>query len=232
MEPVGCPLCCIATGLAVTPFERLFPDLDRQDQIVAETPLALVAVDVAPIGPGHCIVIPRAHRLSMADCHDSEAEEVDRLTIAMSELIHRVTGLPFVVFEHGQRSEEDHPFGCSIAHAHIHVVATTRASHLDLDTLGGVDFQPYDGGLADIEDVAQGRHYLFVRNMHGKAWLAKPWKTASQLLRRHFLDAASPDHDLRWNWSDQALLSHQLETRERVLDNLKTLSLATTEMPT
>lgn len=226
METANCPLCCITTGSAVTPFERLFPDLAREDQIVAESPLALVAVDVAPIGLGHCIVITRAHRLSMADCPNVEAEEVDRLIVTMSELIRRVTGLPFVAFEHGQRSEDDHPFGCSIAHAHIHVVATKRASHLDLGSIIGVDFQPYRGRLADIDDVALGKHYLFVRNTYGQAWLANPSKTASQLLRRHFLDADTRNRELKWNWSDQALLSHKLETRERVLGNLAILSQA------
>ncbi len=220
MAVIQCPLCCIAGGQAATPFEYLFPELEREDQIVAERSLALAAVDVAPVGLGHCIVMSRAHRLSMADCLKSEIDDVEDLAFTMGGVIFRATDLPFVMFEHGQRSEDDHPFGCSIVHAHLHVVATTRSPVLDLESISGVDFQPYEGGLAALDDVVRGEHYLFVRSMDGRAWLAQPTRTPSQLLRRHFLDAQDSDRDLMWNWSDQSLLSHHLQTRKRILENL------------
>jgi diadenosine tetraphosphate (Ap4A) HIT family hydrolase len=218
-----CPLCQIVLGHVKTPFEYLIPGTIREDQIIASLPCAISVIDVAPIGPGHSIVITTKHRMSMGAATREELIDVQELTRQIGSRITARTGLPFVTFEHGQRNEHDNPFGCAIVHAHLHVVGTQRSATLDLDALSAITFSPYNSGILALPSKTDGKHYLYVANRAGQAWLAFPDQTLSQILRRHFLEPSAGDRELRWNWSDQVILSDSLATRRRVLENLALL---------
>src|SRR5689334_2892514 len=70
----SCPLCWIVHGNAITPFEQLFPARRREEQILAADQHCVAVVDVAPIGDGHCLVVTREHRCSMAEADLEELE--------------------------------------------------------------------------------------------------------------------------------------------------------------
>jgi hypothetical protein len=158
--------------------------------------------------------------MSMADALPGELMDVQELAVQIGYTIRTGAGIPFVRFEHGQRNEDENPFGCTITHAHLHVVGTELANDLELDSLPEIRFMSHNGGVLSLHSETGGRHYLYVQNMDGQAWLAMPDHASSQVLRRHFLEARAHDRELKWNWSDQVLLRNRLETRERVLMNL------------
>jgi diadenosine tetraphosphate (Ap4A) HIT family hydrolase len=221
----GCPLCWANTGRHVTPFERLFPQLTRGDQILLRSPRGTFAmIDIAPIGLGHSLIVTSKHALSIADASPSEVQGAISLMREIGQRISNAWPLDHVFFEHGQRAEHYHPYGCSIVHAHIHAVATQGP--LDLDSIEGVDFQPHFGGLRTLSSAVGESSYLYVQDMQGNAWVAQPERSASQILRRHFSRNPTGHQDLYWNWSDQILLADTLSTRDRVLTNLRQLRVA------
>lgn len=217
-----CPLCQIETGSRATPFEHLLPTMVRTDQILATRLHALAVIDVAPIGPGHSIVITKRHRLSMGAATAAELRDVEELLTWLAIPIGRIPKFSPVFFEHGQRDEVENPFGCSIAHAHVHAVGTRRGADLDLDAIPSVNFTRCERGIANLPSVTQGRHYLYAENNQGSAWIAFPsGPVQAQLLRRHFLEEGDDSRDLKWNWSDQLIFHDVTDTRRRVLENLK-----------
>lgn len=217
---MNCPLCAIVTGRERTPFEQLFPTLTRDDQVIARDADCLAVVDVAPIARGHCLVIPEHHHRSWAEADASEFQSAKHLVEQLTSFIEQHWSTDSVVFEHGQRDEQVHPYGCSIVHAHLHVVSRFVKIEGVLASLEGVTFRALGGGLDSLPNEVGMADYLYVDDLDGEAWVATPRRTKSQLLRRAFLEADFSNSRPPWNWNDQLMMADALATRQRVINNL------------
>lgn len=215
-----CPLCSIVSGHEVTPFETLIAGARCDQQELLASRRALAVIDVAPVARAHCLVIPRRHRLSVASCSSAELTEITDLATTLSRYIERALETETVMFEHGQRTESDNPFGCTIAHAHLHV-AEWATPEEGQPNVPDVTFRLSNGGIAGMRGILSGEHYLYISSGRIGEWVATPERTASQVLRRHFLDRSWAQDGAAWNWSDQILLSKALGTEGRVRENLE-----------
>jgi histidine triad (HIT) family protein len=106
-----CTFCAIATG-------------EIQAEIVLDEPDVLAFLDVAPLFPGHTLVIPREHLITLADLPPVTLATVftaaQRLSVAVRDAMG-ATG-SFVAM--------NNVVSQSVPHQHVHVVPRTKGDGL------------------------------------------------------------------------------------------------------
>jgi histidine triad (HIT) family protein len=87
-------------------------------EIVAETELALAFRDITPQAPTHVLVIPRAHRPTLAELAETHpAEAVGVLTLARTVAEQEGIGAGYrLVANNGAAAQQ------TVFHAHVHVL--------------------------------------------------------------------------------------------------------------
>ena len=110
--------------------ECIFCHLDRE--ILVENDLAVAVYDRFPVSPGHALVLPRRHAVTIWDLTDEEYDACFRLVRELKPLLearHKPDGFNVGV-NCGATA------GQSVWHAHIHVIP--RFPGDSPDPLGGV----------------------------------------------------------------------------------------------
>jgi histidine triad (HIT) family protein len=101
-----CVFCAIIAG-------------DAEASVVAETERALAFLDIAPITPGHTLVVPRQHASRLADLHAEDGCELFRLGQRVAAALYaselRAEGVNLFVAD-GEAAGQD------VFHAHLHVL--------------------------------------------------------------------------------------------------------------
>ena len=100
----------------MTRSDCIFCTLDRE--ILAESTHALAILDAFPISPGHALVVPRRHAVTIFDLTEAEYTDCFRLVLRVKDLLaarHTPDG-----FNVGVNCGE--AGGQSVWHAHIHVI--------------------------------------------------------------------------------------------------------------
>jgi len=108
----------------------IFCQLDRE--ILAESELAVAVYDRFPVSPGHSLVIPRRHAVTIWDLTEDEYDACFRLVRELKPILqarHQPDG-----FNVGANCGAT--AGQSVWHAHIHVIP--RYAGDSADPLGGV----------------------------------------------------------------------------------------------
>lgn len=85
---------------------------------IAETDLTIVSINLYPYNPGHLIIFPKRHVLSVVDLSDAEALDIHKLTVKAIRIISqawKAQGFN-VGYNIGKNS------GGSIPHIHQHIV--------------------------------------------------------------------------------------------------------------
>lgn len=106
-----CPFCAIASG-------------DGDAHLVLEEPGAVAFLDHRPLFPGHCLLIPREHRATLADLAPGE---VGSLFESARLLAH---ALELGVDAEGAFLAINNKVSQSVAHVHVHVVPRRRKDGL------------------------------------------------------------------------------------------------------
>lgn len=102
------------------------PDAPIENRIIMSTDNFFVVPSVAPLGPGHLMIIPNRHVKSMTSVDSCLSEEFNTLVLrVISKLERRYGSKPFV-FEHGIASSCEG--GCGISHAHLHLLPMSNAA--------------------------------------------------------------------------------------------------------
>jgi bis(5'-adenosyl)-triphosphatase len=102
MRTVGCPFC----------------DLTKKDNVFAEGPNFVAAYNIAPVVPGHSLVVTRRHVASLLDFNKDELADLSFFALATTKLVlayFDYTGFDWSV----QDSEEA---GQTILHFHLHII--------------------------------------------------------------------------------------------------------------
>ncbi len=127
----GCIFCAIATG--------------RQPSAkVLETDRVLAFLDIAPVHPGHTLVIPKAHFANFLDLPDDLWQEMGRASRRVAEALYKVFRAPG--FNLGMNNFE--AAGQVVMHAHLHVIPRYYGDGLELFPQGS-----YGPGV--MEDFAR-----------------------------------------------------------------------------
>lgn len=111
MEPVDCTFCRIVAG-------------DLPAHVVLDDDVAVAFLDVRPLFPGHVLVVPRDHVVSLPDLPAGLVgplfERVQRLSVAVRD----ATGAQ------GTFVAANNVVSQSVPHLHVHVVPRTKGDGL------------------------------------------------------------------------------------------------------
>lgn len=151
--------------------------------------------------PGWLLVVPRRHRLRLADCDLDEFEDLEAVYTAVRRELKSAIGGPVIAFEHGP-SRPNTAVGCSVDHAHLHVVpvatdvfaaARAVAPHLEWSTA--------QGHFVDVlKGIEQDQAYLMLVDDDGLVRVSQDADLPSQLFRRAISELAGQPN--QWNWRD------------------------------
>jgi ATP adenylyltransferase len=153
------------------------------DKVLAETENFVATPTIGSIVEGWILISPKRHYLcfgAISPHLDLEIRIIRELVVeTLRERYPRV-----VTFEHGPATCAS-PVGCSVDHAHIHVVPTACVLHkgAQSEVAAPIEWQPVTG-LSDARRAFSGGHdYLYVEE-DGRALLAKDGGFGSQLFRK------------------------------------------------
>jgi histidine triad (HIT) family protein len=107
----GCVFCRIVAG-------------DAPAQVVLDDDVAVAFLDARPLFPGHVLVVPRDHHVTLADLPGS-------LVAPFFERVQRVAAaLPEALGAQGTFVAMNNVVSQSVAHLHVHVVPRTKGDGL------------------------------------------------------------------------------------------------------
>jgi histidine triad (HIT) family protein len=113
MAPKGCVFCAIVAG-------------EAQAHVVLDEPACLGFLDVRPLFPGHVLLVPRAHKETLADLAEGDVAAVfgaaRRVTIAAEA--------PAGLGADGTFVAMNNRVSQSVPHAHVHVVPRRKGDGL------------------------------------------------------------------------------------------------------
>jgi histidine triad (HIT) family protein len=108
---VGCTFCAIVEGR-------------QQARLVLDAPDVVAFLDVRPLFPGHTLVVPRAHRATLADLPPEEVGPFFRQVRRVERAV--VEGMA----AQGSFVAMNNVVSQSVPHLHCHVVPRTRGDGL------------------------------------------------------------------------------------------------------
>lgn len=202
----SCEICDELTGgrrgLALWP--RL-AGVNRADRVVAGNDEFTAIVSAGPLIRGHCLILPRIHRSSMAATAHGAAHAM--LSMVRDRLF-RAYQRPVWFFEHGAPEGGDHR-PCSVAHAHWHLLPAPVGPEALL-----VDGYEWRSSASPF--VEAHREYLLVGDGDGRNWVAySDEPIPSQALRRRAAQLLGvPEY---WDWRGKTSVDVMLAT----LDDLR-----------
>lgn len=206
-----CFLCDVLMDSDSVPFRRLFTRGEMPSEVLLATSRFIAVCDVAPLVPGHVLLMPRQHIGSIGLMSPEDCTEMDSLRLKVAEVIRRNTGLPAIAFEHGlcdsnRRSE------CGIDHAHLHMLPNPGdlRSHLEEN----FDCREIDS-LRSLPQAIGDRteEYLLLVDYDGKHVYAEAEEPTRQFFRRAISIAVKNEH---WNWHDQVILGDKMQARQTI----------------
>lgn len=182
--PANCDFCAIEAG--ADKIGDTNPLLERSLSIPLQTEWFIVFPDAAPIAPRHSLIVPRHHALSFGRLTtDAQAAAIDLATHIATQFDHPADHDP-VIFEHGSR-EASGDIGCSITHAHLHVLFLPSGT---VDNFEFHDeFDAYPTLWAGWEAMGANDYYLFGELNNGvQATVVQedPALACSMFLRKRF----------------------------------------------
>ena len=106
-----CPFCAIAAGRA-------------DAHVVLEDPGSIAFLDHRPLFPGHCVLIPREHRVTLTDLPFDGVGPLFESVQLLARAVERALGAEGTFVAINNRVSQ------SVAHLHVHVVPRRRKDGL------------------------------------------------------------------------------------------------------
>lgn len=159
--------CGEFAGSQATPFAATYPD--QPGRILASTETVSVLVDLAPLVPGHVLVVPHQHVMAFGHLDETAWTHAIALRDRAVRAVTDAFG-PTVIVEHG--SDVHRGSGSCVEHAHWHVLPLPdpRAllSTVAGDGLGGEQVEDLRGRLRTLA-VEEERSYIYIGDLHDPA---------------------------------------------------------------
>lgn len=149
----------------------------------------MVVAALAPIRPGHVLVVSKHHYHSFANASSA----VGRSLPQALEAIRTAFGTSRLrIAEHGSGSGG--VGGACISHAHVHVLPCLPGEEpLRL----GPEWASYTGGAIVDDEEWGGRDYLFTADIPGQGWIRPAQPGDSRFIQRYL---GRSDDQCRWDY--------------------------------
>lgn len=183
--------CCLCTNLASD---------DRQpwDRPIFESTNFVALASLGSLVEGWLLLVPKKHVISMGALDSRLTDELQHVKAVLAAQLHDQYSQEVCVFEHGP-STSNRPIGCSVDHAHLHVVP------LDFDLAeAAVPFLPdsasWQAATVDSCRTAfeAGQDYLFVEQPVGIARIVTNDRFGSQILRKAIAARLGVPDEFNW----------------------------------
>ena len=207
-----CLICSVIRGDEHVPFASLMGSERNAEQIICVRPGLRVIADVAPIVPGHILIVTESHITSMAKCSQDLLDRVASLKRELEGMFESKFGMSPVWFEHGECKDSSKD-RCGIYHAHLHGLPAPASVFADLKRR--IDFQSVKG-MRDFVQTCCSESYIYIETVEHGAHVAL-MNPPSQMLRKAICQALN--HEERWNWHKQITLFKN-HTRSRIEEGL------------
>lgn len=204
MKPIDCCatrcfLCDEVNGQA--PLSYFLGHYENPTDKVIEESFHFVAFpDISPIVPGHTLLLPKSHVLSLAQIPTDHWPEFNQIKRSMMDWVNKRFGNVFV-FEHGSMAD-DIESGVCIQHAHLHIIPAQVeiTNKLQAYSQRPIEYRPIDiqKALSEIKTS-----YLYYEDSNGLGCLIHPYKPVPQQLICMLV--AQSCHMLDWDWKAIAL---------------------------
>ncbi|HEX4463469.1 MAG TPA: HIT domain-containing protein [Solirubrobacterales bacterium] len=153
-------------------------------RVVAETDRLVAVPSVGALVPGWLLLIPKTHALNLAEFAAGTWATLEHEIETIARRWEAVFG-PLTWFEHGP-VRPGTPTGCSIDHAHLHLVPLGS-----MDLLQPTKAQFPELSIAKVENFCTSLRtvvdsdfpYLYLRTPDAKSWLAMDSRIPSQAFR-------------------------------------------------
>jgi ATP adenylyltransferase len=205
----GCDFCHEFSGETENSFHRIYRG-NPESRLLFQSAEFVVIPSLGQITEGYLLLLPRQHFLSTADLPTAGLNELATISRCAGEVLKEKYG-PYIVFEHGIRSED--AGGCGIYHAHLHATPLDGASD-PIDTLK-LRF-PYMEleGLHQIKKETAGLPcYLLYQDSAARLYLFKTGPLPSQYMRKLLADSIG---QREWNWRTSGRERRLVATLERL----------------
>jgi ATP adenylyltransferase len=177
------------------------------DRVLWETEDFICVPTKGSIVAGWVLIIPRRSALSFGQLSPEARHAGGRLARSVEEKLKDKFG-PVAWFEHGPLCEGS-PVGCTVDHAHLHLVPISTDLLSGARALLGANvvWAPVDGLDATAAAFAQRQDYLYLRQ-NGREWLGTG-TIGSQIFRRVIATATGCADQYDWR-------KHAFESNVRV----------------
>jgi len=179
------------------------------DRPLLESPNFIVIPSIGAMVEGWLLITPKRHHICMGSLDDALMEELLILKKDTSDLVRKIYG-DFVIFEHGP-AKENRLVGCSVDHAHLHIVP----GNFDLIS-GASKYLKNDAKwttckLPDARTpYRQGIDYLYAETSIGQGALCAGEELGSQIFRKVIANCiGKPD---MFNWRENPFMEITLST--------------------
>lgn len=205
-ETRGCRICAV--------IERQ-PDVHWVDQPIMESERFIVLPSIGSLVPGWCLILPRTHEQCTAALDQNAIDEIEALALRLAERLSKEFGNPVYWFEHGPVTEGS-PVGCSVDHAHLHVlplhfsIVDELPKSCPMYSWAARDQHRFT--LRHIRNLRKN-DYIIAGDMHGKYTFAEHQAFPSQVVRR--IIASRTAAATEWNWREHPHLDNARATASR-----------------
>jgi diadenosine tetraphosphate (Ap4A) HIT family hydrolase len=210
--PLECVLCDVIADRDSAPIRKFITREELHNEVLLENSDFAVIADVAPLAPGHSLIITKRHLLAMSKLSAEGMSALDALRKGLASRLRSLYSKPVIAFEHGLCNRALSP-SCGIDHAHLHAVPT----ELDIGDLVRHDFEVTElDSIAQLPKLSGGRNeYLMYINDNERMVIAFPPQTSSQYFRRRLAESLGRR---MWNWQDEVMLGANSDSKQWILD--------------
>ncbi len=204
-----CDFCEELLGGSDNSFARIYRGEPRNRILFGSDEFAIMP-SLGQLVEGYLLVLPIKHFKALGDLPGPLFEELATISKRLGKIIKDQYG-PYVLFEHGARSEG--VGGCGIYHAHLH--ATPLASASDPVELLKLRFSYTE--LSHLNEISKQSadlpSYLFYQDSDARLYLFDTGPLPSQYMRKVLADALGGQD---WNWRDAGREERLIATIRRL----------------
>lgn len=208
----SCVVCLIVNDSDQVPFRDLFTRAEVPVEVLNHTSGLAVFADVAPLVPGHVLIVPKTHVTCLADLSPEERNDVEGLRLRVSRIIRPDENVRTIAFEHGV-CDPNHDIGCGVDHAHLHVLPL-RDEEILARFHSDYQCTEITAPSALSRSVVSSSEYLLLVDNKGTGHVAMANEGSSQYFRKIISQTLGRE---MWNWHDEVLLPDRSSAREMIL---------------
>jgi ATP adenylyltransferase len=197
------------------------------DRVLFESPNFAVVPTIGAIIEGWLLIVPRKHHICFGALRGDLLPELKALQNQTRRALEECYG-PVAIFEHGP-TDSKQPIGCSVDHAHLHILATgldllAEVKHVFSQGLTWTNIDSI-GELRTVYD--QGLPYLYLEQPIGTGYFASHPNFESQIFRKVIAKSVGTPHRFDWrSFPESQTVESTVATIERwIVENRRSGTL-------